>query len=121
VSGQVLVKGQPAKGVTVTLHPVAAPAADGQTVFPTAQTDDAGKFTLTSYQTGDGAVPGEYKVTATRYEIPPLKNGKKPTAEGDTPPAVNVLPAKYASPVSTPLQVAVKPGANEPITITIDR
>src|SRR3954471_21997912 len=67
VSGQVLVKGQPAKGVTVTLHPVAAPAADGPAVFPTAQTDDAGKFTLTSNQAGD------YKVTATRYEIPAPK------------------------------------------------
>lgn len=60
VQGQVLVDGNPVKDIWVTLHPVGK---TGESLLPKAQTDDEGNFKITSYINGDGAPPGEYKIT----------------------------------------------------------
>jgi hypothetical protein len=62
VRGQVLVGGWPAARASIAFHPVGTAADD---LRPTAQTDDQGYFTLTSYAAGDGAPEGEYAVTVT--------------------------------------------------------
>jgi hypothetical protein len=60
VSGTVLFKGEPVEGATVTFSNKDAPrSAQGVT-------DASGKFRLTSYDTNDGAVPGEHAVTITK-------------------------------------------------------
>src|SRR5437588_121192 len=57
VRGQVLLAGKPVAQAIVTFH------ADGAgEPAPSAQTDDQGYFTLTSYTKGDGAPEGEYRV-----------------------------------------------------------
>ena len=61
VAGVVTVDGQPAKGILVELHD--PEAEDG--IEPRGFTDDSGAFQLTTYNTGDGAPPGEYTVTFT--------------------------------------------------------
>lgn len=60
VEGQVLVDGDPVKDLWVTLHPVDKKP---ESLLPRAQTDAEGNFKITSYIGGDGAPPGEYKVT----------------------------------------------------------
>ncbi len=76
--GIVTVEGTPAVGVTVEFIPEdeALPSANGIT-------DDDGKFRLTTYSTGDGAVPGSYKVVV-RQSIPEdeADQGKSDNPEG---------------------------------------
>lgn len=60
VSGQILVDGEPMKDIWVKLH---LEGATPETVQPAAQTDEEGKFKITTYIGGDGAPEGEYKIT----------------------------------------------------------
>jgi hypothetical protein len=61
VEGQVVWAegGAPIEGATVTFVSDSNPSASGVT-------NSDGKFKLTTYTTGDGAVPGDYKVTITK-------------------------------------------------------
>lgn len=115
VTGQVLVEGRPAVGATVSFHPVKA--AEGSP-RPVGQVDAAGNFRLTTRQAGDGAPPGEYKVTVTWYVRPPA--GKR-AAEGDEQPARNQLSQKYAKPESTPLTATIIADQTEPLSFNLNR
>ena len=64
VSGHVIVNGKPAAGAAVVFHPVDQ---SGTGTRPLAQVDERGEFHLTTAKSGDGAVPGEYRVTLTWY------------------------------------------------------
>jgi hypothetical protein len=59
--GQVLVNGQPAKGVMVIFHHVGDWG--DKTIVPQGLTDDEGRFVLATYGVEDGAPAGDYKVT----------------------------------------------------------
>lgn len=59
VSGIVTVKGQPKAGLNVTFQPEAG----GRSA--TGITDDEGNFTLTTYNTGDGAAIGTHHVAVS--------------------------------------------------------
>lgn len=114
VTGRVLVNGRPAAGAAVVFHPVNA---GGEATRPLAQVDQNGEFRLTTASAGDGAAPGEYKVTLTWYVSPP-RTGKR--AEGDDPPAKNLIPDRYGKPDSTPVTATVKSDGTEPIRIEIN-
>jgi hypothetical protein len=58
VEGVVTLDGQPVDGATVMFNPLAS---NGRQA--TGVTGEDGKFRLTTYSTGDGALPGDYKVT----------------------------------------------------------
>ena len=58
------------------------------------QTDEDGRFRITTPPHGEGAVPGHYKVTVVTY------TGKD-------------VPRSYADPRSTPLRVEIPPGGLE--------
>ncbi len=103
VHGEVRVDGQAPVHAQVTFHPVAE---DGATaVHPTGQVDGKGRFTLTSYASGDGAPEGEYRVTVAWF----LSSGRP---NDDSPPA-NYLPVRYARPDTTPLRAVVRKGGVE--------
>src|SRR5438105_520058 len=59
--GQVVINGQAAQGAMVVFHH------DGdwgeRTILPQAVTDAEGRFVLSTYDAGDGAPAGDYKVT----------------------------------------------------------
>jgi hypothetical protein len=104
VHGQVLVEGRPAPRAIVTFHPVGA----AEDLRPSAQTDDQGKFTLTSYSGGDGAPEGRYAVTVTCFRALAARN----LSEGDENTR-NVLPSRYANPATSQLQATVSKGNND--------
>ena len=110
-SGRVLVDGKPAAGAAIAFHP--ADASNG--THPVAQVDVNGDFQLTTIRSGDGALPGEYRVTLTWYVSPPRKKG----VEGEESPVRNLIPNKYARGETTPLTTTIRPDANEPIRIEI--
>src|SRR5262249_24487766 len=62
VSGRVLFNGQPLEGAHVTFtNPAAKRSAYGQT-------DSDGRFTLTTFERNDGAVPGKQQVSVTKVK-----------------------------------------------------
>jgi len=61
VSGQVLIDGQPLGGGTIRLYPASARPA-------TARIGPDGRFTLKTFETGDGAVLGTHPVTVASIE-----------------------------------------------------
>lgn len=57
VTGRLMVDGKPAKDAYLVFYP-----ADQAAPRPTATVDEAGKLTVTTYTTGDGAPAGEYQI-----------------------------------------------------------
>ena len=64
VSGVITYKGKPVKSAEVTFHPVS----DAIPRKAIGKTNDSGEFDLTTYDTGDGAIPGECIVTVIKLE-----------------------------------------------------
>src|SRR5687768_4724922 len=93
-SGQVVYKGQPLEGAFVSFTPT-----EGKTHGASGRTDAEGRFTLTTFDPGDGAPAGRYRVTVTKAKSivtpdpvdpvanPPLKVEQK-----------HLIPAKYSAP-----------------------
>jgi hypothetical protein len=107
VTGTVTLNGQPATEAEVLFTPTKGRMASGQT-------DAAGKFTLSTNKPGDGAVPGEHKVTIVQYYPP----GKAPPMGGGPPPR---FPAIYAEVSQTPLKATVERGAKNDFTFDMKK
>lgn len=101
VQGTITLEGQPLADASVTFL-----LADnsGSTV---GRTDSAGRYSLTTFEQGDGAIPGEYGVQVVKYEEPPDE-----VADGETPPLKSLIPEKYASVARSGLKATVADGAD---------
>jgi hypothetical protein len=118
VSGTVTYKGAAVPGAIVTFH---APG-DSPSAFGT--TDASGTYQLTTFSAGDGAVPGEYRVTVTKTEFSASADvpedhpdyGKEPVVEAEVRQA---LPVRYANPETSGLTASVKEGQNQ-IPLALD-
>lgn len=91
--------GKPLERATVVFHPVGG-AADAPKPRGTVGAD--GSFVLTTTTTGDGAPPGEYRVTVELWA----------SGKGDDPPT-NRLPTKYASQEKSGFTAKVGDGPTE--------
>jgi hypothetical protein len=110
LTGTLAFEGAPAAGAAIVLHP----QDPSLTARPRATVDSDGSFAVTTYEPGDGAPTGKYKVTIEWHRpVPGQESG-----EGDDAPPPNVLPAEYASPATTPVKVKVVRGDNEFPSIT---
>src|SRR2546423_1070374 len=67
-AGQVLLAGKPVPQALVVLHPEGDASPDA--VRPQATADADGAFRLSTYETGDGAPAGTYRVTVARWRSP---------------------------------------------------
>ena len=107
VSGVVQYKGQPVADATVLFDPV------GSTPAATGTTDTSGRFQLTTFDTNDGASPGEYKVIVRKIQV--ISGGKSPPATDDAvgpPPDEKwLLPTKYGHSDSSGLTATVQENA----------
>lgn len=119
VSGTLTLAGKPLAGAAVSFVNDAAPR------FAIGTTDASGRYTLTTFAAGDGAVLGEHRVVvlpSPRADVPPnLDPNRLPTPDdyrrleeklrkGGAPSSV---PAKvYAAVDTTPLRAEVKRGGN---------
>jgi hypothetical protein len=77
-------------------------------------TDDNGNFTLGTYSTSDGALPGSYRISIIAHGPDrPLKPGEVGSGmPGETMPGDPIIPTKYFAPDSSGLTHEVKPGRN---------
>lgn len=111
-------KGQPVEGASVVLRPKAQ---GGHAAVAT--TDSSGKGALTTFEAGDGAVPGEYTagVSKTKSEGRELSDEeavawetKYPDKPRPRPKVTDLLPTKYKDPAKSNLSVTIQAsGPNE--------
>jgi hypothetical protein len=110
VTGTIRYQNKPLEGGDVVFVPV-----DARNGFRAiGKTDDQGQFALTTFQRGDGAVPGEYKVTVFAYH-----NGD-PSRDTDMiapPVGAPAVPEKYSSQRTTDLAATV---GNEPTVVEFE-
>lgn len=107
VTGVVKFKGQPLANVIVTFFPTDGRPAAGKT-------DGEGRFTLTTFQPGDGALPGNHKVTVAE-PAPEMAEGDYSVPEAK-PPA---FPVTYTDQRQTDLTFEVKAGGENDFTIEL--
>jgi hypothetical protein len=106
VSGTVTMNGQPVADANVNFQ-----LADGSR-SASGVTNSQGRFELTTFAAGDGALPGEYLVAITQFEKPP-KGAGVPDDHPDYNPTLgdfvprNLLPEKYANPQTSGLTATV--------------
>lgn len=104
VTGVVTYKNAPVTSGTITFHPVAAEGNPAVSLI-----DDQGKFQLTTYSKGDGAVAGFHNVTIV---VSPRLDGTN-TGEAD------VIPPAYNRAETTPLSLEVLPQGNNHFEIVL--
>lgn len=105
VRGKVTFKGSPVANVNVNFQPVGGRPASGTT-------DASGTYTLSTFGTDDGAVPGTHKVYLSVSQTTPPPMPGTPEAEAFKPPAPP-YPEQYGSADTTPLTVEVAAGKTD--------
>ena len=109
--GTVTYNGSPLEGATVAFLPQdpKAPGASGRT-------DASGKFVLTAFEAGDGAVPGSYLVTISKVE-------KVADASDDSEAEVvvpkSLIPEKYNTPQGSGFTAEVTEGGENQFTFDL--
>lgn len=110
LTGVVTLGGEPVEGATVMFV-----AVDGKG-GAAGRTDAQGRYAATTFNPGDGAVPGEYLVTVSKYEMPSEFPDEAEDSPGQDqehlPPPTNLVPAKYADVQTSGLTVSVVEGKN---------
>jgi hypothetical protein len=112
VSGKVTQKGKPLTAGDVMFTPSGGPdGAFGH--IATGQIESDGSYTLTTFNTGDGAVRGRHKVTVVARDNADLRkmNELKGGAIAYKLPK-SLVPAKYTKVDTTPLTYTVEDGQN---------
>jgi hypothetical protein len=110
VTGMVTYKGQAVEGATVAYQPTAGKKG------ATGVTDAAGRYSLTTFTSGDGAVPGQYKVKIVKVKAAEGVAAADQDSEDYVAPtegqpevgkSENLLPANYADPNQSGLTATV--------------
>lgn len=131
VTGTVTLDGKAVEGALVTFVP-----SDGQKVA-IGSTNADGQYKLSTFNPSDGAQPGNYKITVTKFSSPPT--GSPPPLEpgvlasgditdsyappkgkeGATEKSKNLLPEKYASEASSGLIATVAENNNNEVNLEL--
>lgn len=99
--GTVMVDGiPPGSGVQIQCHPVGPPDPEHPSVSAT-ETDPAGKFSISTYESGDGLPAGEYVLTFTWQEF----NVMSRSYSGE-----DKLNGRYSDPATSQIKLTVKEG-----------
>jgi len=111
VEGQITFNGQPLANALVVLHP--KDTSNPKLLAARGQTDAAGTFKVSTYDSQDGAPVGSYAVTVEYYQL--LDKGN-----GGFEPGPNVLPPRLASPQTTDIvvEVAANPNKLPPVEVS---
>jgi hypothetical protein len=104
VRGKVVFAAPTPARAMVVFHPVGNTGP--KAIRPFATLDKDGSFSLSTYDSQDGAPEGEYAVTLT-WELP-AKGGD----DDDSGPDL-LRNTVYGNPARTPLKATIKPGRNE--------
>lgn len=115
VSGTVTYNGKPVTSGSVNFTPVSGRGGDsGQPAIGQIESD--GSYTLTTFDTGDGAVLGQHTVTVETRDMSKFRVPKRGERIKYELPKMTI-PPKYSDPKTTPLRYTVEPGSK---TIDLD-
>jgi hypothetical protein len=112
VGGVVTFNGKPVSLGTVAFDPVRMEPGS-QSRPATGQIGPDGAYRLATFQSNDGAMPGEYRVTVRSYANPP-------TIDGRVKPLVSRIPVRYSDPTQSGLTFTVLTDGQGPLTYNID-
>lgn len=102
VTGKVFYKGEPIPDGMVSLTPVTSTNDEKPFYAPRGTVDENGMFNISTYSTGDGAPPGEYKVSFTWV------GSLKGVSEDEEDKLPEKLPRKYTNPETSGITVTVQ-------------
>jgi len=101
ISGRVLFNGQPPPKPGMVYFTPIEPA-EGYPRRPGRASFEAdGRFTATTFDDGDGLIPGRYRVAVDCWDKPPRAEG---------PPSNSLVPPPYNQSGTSPLELTVEPG-----------
>ena len=116
VSGVVKLNGKPLPNASVNFHPEEGRAANGVT-------DQDGKFTLTTFETNDGAIVGNHTATVSivsTEEVPEeIPENYDYTTAGQSEENKTEIPDTYASANTSPLKFEVKSDEENNFTLEL--
>jgi hypothetical protein len=110
VRGRVLFDGQPPPRPGMIYFAPLEPAEGFPRRPGRAEFDTQGHFQATTFEGGDGLIPGQYRIGVDCWNT-------LPRAEG--PPATSLVPRAYREPATSPLELRVEPGAGS-MTVEFD-
>lgn len=113
VTGRVTYQGKPVPRGEITFVPTASQPGV-RNAYGTL--DEQGRYRLTTYREGDGAVLGTHQVMIVAREELPADVGKQMTPDGILVPgkqAKSLIPERYSDPATSGLTAEVKDGRNE--------
>ena len=117
VTGIVRYNGQPLAGAYVTFE---STGAEAQTAYGT--TNEQGEFTLTTSESGDGAVPGPHRVIVQKLEAAAAgTSGDVPPGGPTAPPPKpkSLIPERYASVDSSGLTATVSADGDNEVVLEL--
>ncbi len=128
--GVLTYNGQPVSDATIEMNPVVEGA---ESCVAVARTDEKGKFVMMTDRPDDGALPGKYK-TVVKKQVETIDGMSREEYEKAHNPEgrddfyidknklkkENLLPAKYADPLTTPLEIEIPEKGNKKIEITLE-
>lgn len=107
-TGTLTINGKPAEGAMLVLHPAAGEEFDARGTRPRATVNADGSFEVTTYQAGDGAPAGDYRVAVLWLANP------------DSNSPWDRLGNRYANPDRTDIRLSIAEGTNELEPIEIE-
>jgi hypothetical protein len=116
VNGVVRFNGRPLDGARVTF----TSAAGGISAYGV--TDAEGKFTLTTFLPGDGAVPGKHQVTVVKAEEvghPTAKTAPPVFRPGGAPHPRSLIPPKYGNLATSGLTAEVSEAGDNEVVLDL--
>lgn len=136
VSGKIIYNGNPVEDARVTFHWTG----EGAGRSASGKTNAQGEFSLTTFSTGDGAIPGEYTVTVAKAQATAASADMDIDAEAGTygadyaaamaasargdfksiPGGESTLPDQYASAAESGITRSVVEGQRNEFTIDLD-
>lgn len=116
VTVTVLQEGKPLPKATVCLINTAPNAASGSGI-----SGEDGKVPITTFEHGDGLVPGNYKVTVRKIDSNVTPNPNDPDAPPLKEEVIWLVPKKYSSVSSTPLTAEITPDGKNEFTFDVKK
>ncbi|PQO31394.1 hypothetical protein C5Y96_13725 [Blastopirellula marina] len=115
VTGKVTYKGEAVEGATIKFQP-----SDPEAKVANATSSADGTYALSTFETGDGAMPGKYKVSVRK--LVSVEQGVQQDGEHAGEPAFvnkDMLPKKYVSSDNSPLEFEVTAGGDNTYDIDL--
>ena len=92
---------------------------DGEGRTASGETDSEGNYTLTTFETGDGAIPGNYKIMVSSPRISDAELDKLKAAGTSTSQKSSTVPQKYGDIKTSGLTATVSESESNTVPVEL--